>query len=63
MVSLRNGYNFTWELGFGPMNDDMIRWVLDPRRYSFYIYFWFFCFFTCKKIYKYLYIYKYQKYH
>jgi hypothetical protein len=27
------------------MNDDMIRWVLDPRRYSFYIYFWFFLFF------------------
>jgi len=27
------------------MNDDIIRWVLDSRRYSFYIYFWFFCFF------------------
>jgi hypothetical protein len=27
------------------MNDDMIRWVLDPRQYSFYIYFWFFLFF------------------
>jgi len=27
------------------MNDDIIRWVLDPRRYSFYIYFLFFCFF------------------
>ena len=27
----------------------MIRWVFDSRRYSFYIYFWFFCFSTCKK--------------
>ena len=44
-------------MSFGPTNDNMIGWVLDPRRFSFYIYFCFiFCFTTCNKIYKYLHI-------
>jgi hypothetical protein len=45
------------------MNDDIIRWVLDPRRYSFYIYFWFFCFFNIQENLKVFIYKKYQKYH
>ena len=49
LISLRNGYNHIRELGFGPTKDNMIRWVLDPRRYSFYTCFCFFFFTTCNK--------------
>ena len=31
------------------MNDDMIRWVLDPHRYSFYIYFFVFLFYNMQE--------------
>jgi len=60
LILLRNRYNHTWELGFGPTNDDIIRWVLDPRRYSFYIYFFgfFVVFFLHARKFTSIYIYK-----
>ena len=50
-ISLRNGYNHIWDLGFGPTNDNMIGWVLDPHCFFIFIFVLFFLFFYFLKYY------------
>jgi len=47
-MSLKIGITILERLGFAPTTNNMIRWVLDPRRFLYLFFVLFFS--TCKKI-------------